>query len=71
MLQVQAGRPCGFSLFPFSVFWLLIEVLLQIARDCPEGREPVKEEDNTWGDIQDDPWAGGAALPTDENEGMH
>jgi hypothetical protein len=62
---------CVLLFFHFPVFWLLIEALFQIARDCPEGREPVKEEDNTWGEIQDDPWAGGAALPADENEGMH
>ncbi|KAF8461830.1 hypothetical protein DFH94DRAFT_696579 [Russula ochroleuca] len=37
-----------------------------IARDCPEGREPVveEEEDNTWGEVQDqdDPWSGGGAF---------
>jgi len=36
-----------------------------IARDCPEGREPVvEEEDNTWGEVQDqdDPWGGGGAF---------
>jgi len=42
-----------------------------IARDCPEGREPVEEEDNTWGEVQDDPWAGGATFPADGNQGMH
>jgi hypothetical protein len=42
---------------------------LQIARDCPEGREVV-EEDNTWGEVQDDPW-GGVTLPADGNQGMH
>jgi hypothetical protein len=63
--------------FHLPVFWLLRErdVLrryLQIARDCPEGREPVEEEDNTWGEIQDNPWDGGAAVPAeaDGNEGM-
>jgi len=29
-----------------------------IARDCPEGCEPVVEEDNTWGELESDPWSG-------------
>jgi len=35
-----------------------------IARDCPEGREPVVEEDNTWGELEmnDDPWSGGGTY---------
>jgi len=42
-----------------------------IARDCPEGREPVVEdEDNTWGEIPEDPW-GGTELPADGSQGMH
>lgn len=51
-----------------SPHWVLLQqliVALQIARDCPEGREPVvEEEDNTWGEIQDqdDPWSGGGAF---------
>jgi len=46
--------------------------LSQIARDCPEGREPVveEEEDNTWGEIQEDPW-GSTGLPADGSQGMH
>jgi hypothetical protein len=59
---------CVFCSFP-SLLYVL--TLLQIARDCPEGREPVEEEDNTWGEVQDDPWAGGAAFPADGNQGMH
>ncbi|KAI9464301.1 hypothetical protein F5148DRAFT_982202, partial [Russula earlei] len=41
-----------------------------IARDCPEGREPIVEEDSTWGEIQEDPW-GSTVLPADGNQGMH
>jgi hypothetical protein len=48
---------CVFSPLP-SLLYVL--TLLQIARDCPEGREPVEEEDNTWGETQDNPWASGA-----------
>lgn len=45
--------------------------LLQIARDCPEGREPVEEEENAWGDVQEGPWVGGVAPSADANEGLH
>jgi hypothetical protein len=58
--------------FFFCVFLMLTVHLflrLQIARDCPEGREVV-EEDNTWGEMQDDPW-GGVTLPADGDQGMH
>jgi hypothetical protein len=39
--------------------------LFQIARDCPEGREPV-EEDN-WGEVQEDAW-GNVPLPADGDQ---
>lgn len=39
------------------VYSLYVLYYLQIARDCPEGREPVEEEDNTWGEVED-PWSG-------------
>jgi len=39
-----------------------------IARDCPEGREPVVEEDNTWGELESDPWSGdGTFVAADGN----
>jgi len=39
-----------------------------IARDCPEGREPVVEEDNAWGEVENDPWSGdGTYVAADEN----
>ena len=48
----------------------LAALFLQIARDCPEGREPVveEEEDNAWGEIEgDDPWSGGGTFAADGN----
>jgi len=34
-----------------------------IARHCPEGREPVVEEDNAWGaELESDPWSGGETF---------
>lgn len=40
-----------------------------IARDCPEGREPVVEEDNTWGELEheNDPWSEGTFVAADGN----
>jgi hypothetical protein len=71
VLQVQKGWTCAFALgfFPCVFLALMIHLLrLQIARDCPEGREVV-EEDNSWAEIQDDPWGGGT-LPADGNQAM-
>lgn len=40
--------------------------MLQIAKDCTEGREVVEEEEDTaWAEVQDDPW-GNVAHPVDE-----
>jgi hypothetical protein len=64
---VQGPWSCTFfssaalSFFPSCIHWLVLTVL-QIARYCPEGRDPVVEEDNTWGEVQDDPWSGGGAF---------
>jgi hypothetical protein len=63
------GHVCFSSLLVFPL--LAVQraytlVLLQIARDCPEGREPVEEEDNAWGEeAQEDnnPWGGGSGFP--------
>lgn len=52
-------------MFPCEYLLFVCAVVLQIARDCPEGREPVvEEEDNSWGEIQDqdDPWSGGGTF---------
>ena len=61
--HVRSSIPTGFS----SV---LSCAVLQIARDCPEGREPVveEEEDNAWGEIEgEDPWSSGGTFAADGN----
>jgi len=55
-----------------EIAFILVHAILQIARDCPEGREPVEEEDNAWGEVEEGPWASsGGALPADGSQGMH
>jgi hypothetical protein len=50
---------------------LLADKDFQIARDCPEGREPVEEVEATWGEIEEGPWGGsGEALPADGSHVM-
>ena len=50
------------SFLPALTFLLL----LQIAKDCTEGREVAEEEEDTaWAEVQDDPW-GNVAHPVDE-----
>ena len=55
------GLP-AFLFLPVLTFLLL----LQIAKDCTEGREVAEEEEDTaWAEVQDDPW-GNVAHPVDE-----
>jgi hypothetical protein len=61
VLQVQKGWTCTSQLALCSPPFVVNTGNLQIARDCPEGREVV-EEDNTWGEITDDPWGGGSGT---------